>query len=64
MRFYLWPLEDVIERIRETDDFKFNAALVIIDFAVRHGVLKPDDPEYIDVTEAIRIGRWADMKVR
>lgn len=62
--FYLWPLEDVIERIRETDDFKFNAALVIIDFAVRHGVLKPDDPEYIDVTEAIRIGRWADMKVR
>lgn len=62
--FYLWPIEDVVERIRETDDFKFNAALVIIDFAVRHGVLEPDDPEYIDITEAIRVGRFSVAKVR
>ncbi len=62
--FYLWPLEDVLQRIRDTDDFKFNAALVIIDFAIRHGALKPDDPEYITVTEAIRVGRSAAMKVR
>ncbi len=62
--FYLWPIDDVIARIRETDDFKFNAALVIIDFAVRHGVLKPDDSDYIDVTEAIRVGRFSAMKVR
>lgn len=62
--FYLWPIDDVIARIRETDDFKFNAALVIIDFAVRHGVLKPDDPEYIDITEAIRVGRFSAAKVR
>jgi len=62
--FYLWPIEDVVERMRDTDDFKFNAALVIIDFSVRHGVLKPDDPNYIYVTEAIRVGRFAPMKVR
>lgn len=62
--FYLWPIEDVIERLRETDDFKFNAALVIIDFAVRHGVLDPDDPEYIEIAEAIRVGRFSPARVR
>lgn len=62
--FYLWPIDDVIARIRETEDFKFNAALVIIDFAVRRGVLKPDDPEYIDITEAIRVGRFSPRRVR
>lgn len=62
--FYLWPIEDVMARIRETDDFKFNAALVIIDFAVRHGVLKPDDPEYIAVTEGVRLGRVGGIAVR
>lgn len=62
--FYLWPIEDVLNRIRDTDDFKFNAALVIIDFAVRHGVLTPDDPEYIDVTEALRLGRAGNYPVR
>ncbi len=62
--FYLWPIEDVVDRIRETEDFKFNAALVIIDFAVRHGVLEPGDPEYIDITEAIRVGRFSAAKVR
>jgi hypothetical protein len=62
--FFLWPISDVLQRIRETEDFKFNAALVIIDFAVRHGVLTPDDPEYIVVTEAIRLGRFSATKVR
>lgn len=47
--FELMPLADVLERIRTTRDFKFNVNLVILDFAVRHGVLRPDDPEYLDV---------------
>jgi len=62
--FYLWPMDDVMARIRETDDFKFNAALVIIDFAIRHGCLQPDDPDYIVITEAIRTGRFSAAKVR
>ncbi len=62
--FYLWPIKDVMDRIRNTDDFKYNAALVIIDFAVRHGVLDPEDPEYILVTEALRLGRAGDISAR
>jgi len=62
--FYLWHINDVMERIRNTDDFKYNAALVIIDFAVRHGVLGPDDPDYILVNEALRLGRAGEYSVR
>ena len=47
--FELMPADEVVERIRTTDDFKFNVNLVILDFAVRHGLLRPDDPEYLDI---------------
>jgi isopentenyldiphosphate isomerase len=40
---------EVIERVRSTDDFKFNVNLVILDFALRHALLTPDDREYLDV---------------
>jgi hypothetical protein len=51
--FELMPLTEVLERIRTTTDFKFNVNLVILDFAVRHGVLRPDDPEYLDVANGL-----------
>jgi len=51
--FELMPLSDILERIRTTKDFKFNVNLVILDFAVRHGVLRPDDPEYLDVANGL-----------
>jgi 8-oxo-dGTP pyrophosphatase MutT (NUDIX family) len=44
--FELWPLDRVAETVRETDDFKFNCALVQIDLLVRHGFIGPDDPDY------------------
>jgi hypothetical protein len=51
--FELMPLTAILERIRTTEDFKFNVNLVILDFAVRHGVLRPDDPEYLDVANGL-----------
>jgi 8-oxo-dGTP pyrophosphatase MutT (NUDIX family) len=51
--FELTPASAVLDRIRETDDFKFNVNLVILDFALRHGVLRPDDPEYLDVATGL-----------
>ena len=47
--FYLWPLEKVLEIVATTRDYKTNCNLVIIDFAVRHGILKPDEPFYSDI---------------
>jgi hypothetical protein len=51
--FVLMPASAVVERIRTTDDFKFNVNLVMLDFAMRHGVLRPDDPEYLDVANGL-----------
>jgi hypothetical protein len=53
--FYLWPIAQVMERLRETDDFKFNVALVNIDFLVRRGYLSPDEPGYVDIVEGLRL---------
>jgi hypothetical protein len=51
--FELMPVSAVLERIRTTSDFKFNVNLVILDFALRHGLLSPDDPEYLDVATGL-----------
>jgi hypothetical protein len=51
--FELMPVSAVLDRVRATSDFKFNVNLVILDFAVRHGLLRPDDPEYLDVATGL-----------
>jgi 8-oxo-dGTP pyrophosphatase MutT (NUDIX family) len=53
VHFELMPVSEVLERIRATSDFKFNVNLVILDFAVRHGLLRADDPEYLDVATGL-----------
>ena len=53
VHFELMPASEVLERVRATSDFKFNVNLVILDFAVRHGLLRPDDPEYLDVATGL-----------
>ena len=52
--FFLWPVERVVQILADTDEFKFNVALVIIDFLVRHGLLTPDDSDYIDIVAGLR----------
>ena len=53
--FYLWSLDEVAARVRDTEDFKFNCSLVIIDFLVRHGVIAPDDPDYVDIVRGLHV---------
>ena len=38
--FELWPMGRVLETVRDTDDFKFNVNLVLIDLFQRLGYLK------------------------
>lgn len=51
--FYIWPIERVMETLERSDEFKFNSALVIIDFLVRHGLIGPDDPDYVEIVEGL-----------
>jgi 8-oxo-dGTP pyrophosphatase MutT (NUDIX family) len=37
--FELWPIAQAIETVRQTDDFKFNVNLVLIDLFIRLGLL-------------------------
>jgi hypothetical protein len=53
VHFELMPASAVLDRVRTGDDFKFNVNLVILDFALRHGLLRPDDPEYLDVATGL-----------
>jgi 8-oxo-dGTP pyrophosphatase MutT (NUDIX family) len=53
VHFEMMPSESVLEQIRTTDDFKFNVNLVILDFALRHGLLGVEDTEYLDVASGL-----------
>lgn len=44
--FELWPAQRVMESVRDTDDWKFNVGLTMIDFLIRHGLIHPDHPDY------------------
>jgi len=37
--FALWPLDRILQTVSETDDFKFNVNLVLIDLFLRHGLI-------------------------
>lgn len=51
--FHLWPVERVAEIVRNTREFKFNCNLVVIDFLIRHGVLGPEDPDYLEIVRGL-----------
>ena len=52
--FTLMDVDDVAEKVRSTREFKFNVALVIIDFLIRHGRLTPDsEPGYLDLVAGL-----------
>ena len=52
--FYLVPVEEVVEIVHDTDDFKPNCSLVVLDFLVRHGVLTAGHRDYEAVVEGLR----------
>ena len=53
--FFLWPLDRVLEVLESGDDFKFNVALVNIDFLIRHGVIGPERPDYPALVHRLRL---------
>ncbi len=41
--YQLLHIDQVLADVRDTDRYKFNVNLVIMDFAIRHGILSPDN---------------------
>ena len=52
--FLLLPLVEVAAIVRETDEFKLNCNLVVIDFLIRHGWLDPQTPGYLALVLGLR----------
>jgi isopentenyldiphosphate isomerase len=52
--FSLWPVEQVAEIVRDSEEFKLNCNLVIIDFLIRHGLLTPEHPDYLEIVRRLR----------
>ena len=52
--FHLWSLDEAMATTRDSRDFKFNCALVNIDFFLRHGALDPDgEPDYLEIAKGL-----------
>jgi hypothetical protein len=56
VEFMLMEAREALARVRDTDDFKFNVNLILMDFALRQGLLTPEDPEYLALVAGLRAG--------
>ena len=54
--FELMPVADVLKIVATTREYKPNCALVLADFFVRHGIVSPDAPGYLDLVSSLRQG--------
>ena len=52
--FYRWPIEKIIDIVKNTDDFKLNCNLVIIDFLIRWGYIEPQTANYVEISTRLR----------
>jgi len=52
--FRLMSMDEIITTVADGDAFKFNCALVVIDFLVRHGYIEADHPDYMDILHGLR----------
>lgn len=55
--FMLLPLQEVATLVRDTDEFKANCNLVIIDFLIRHGYIHPHENDYVELVSGLRSSR-------
>jgi 8-oxo-dGTP pyrophosphatase MutT (NUDIX family) len=52
--FQLLEAGEVLRLMRNTDEFKFNVPLVLIDFYIRHGLIDSAEPGYADLISGLR----------
>jgi len=60
--FTLMPIDEVLASIRDKlPIWKPNSALIMLDFAVRHGFVTPDEPGYAELNHLLRGGLSSDQ---
>ncbi len=68
--FMIYSLTELAALVYDTDYFKYNSALVIIDFLIRHGGISADHPEYLETITALRrplfaedVSGWQNIRI-
>jgi 8-oxo-dGTP pyrophosphatase MutT (NUDIX family) len=51
--FMLMSVEEVAWRVAQSDEFKPNCNLVVIDFLIRHGIINPETPGYLELIQGL-----------
>ena len=51
--FRLMTMEELSSYVHDTCDFKFNCAIVVIDFLIRHGYIKPNHKDYLKLINGL-----------
>jgi 8-oxo-dGTP pyrophosphatase MutT (NUDIX family) len=52
--FRLLSVRECLRLVRETDQFKYDVNLVLIDFGLRHGLIVPEEPDYLALHQGLR----------
>jgi len=52
--FMLKPIAEVAAIVHDSDEFKPNCNLVILDFLIRHGLIDPEHEEYLGLSGGLR----------
>ena len=52
-KFFLWPVGKISQIIQETQDFKFNSAIVAIDFLIRHKFIDSNHKDFIQIIKKL-----------
>lgn len=56
--FFRLPVRQVLNIVSRTegDTYKDNCNLVVLDFMVRHGIISPEMPGYLEILRGLRLG--------
>jgi 8-oxo-dGTP pyrophosphatase MutT (NUDIX family) len=52
--FRVLSATECLRRVRETDAFMYDVNLVLIDFGIRHGLIVPEEPDYLRLIAGLR----------
>ncbi|HEV2675790.1 MAG TPA: DUF4743 domain-containing protein [Aliidongia sp.] len=52
--FRLLSARECLRLVRESDRYKYDVNLVLIDFGLRHGLIVPEEPDYLALLEGLR----------
>lgn len=51
--FRILPVRQCLQLVSDTDEFMYDVNLVLIDFGLRHGLIVPEDPDYLALIEGL-----------